>query len=236
MKQKTLLITLAVTIILTTGCSMNNFLADKPVREMDNLPLVLAEDFDNPEADRWEPTDPNAWKYTTDGKRTVYSQFRLSKYEPPFRSPYNMTLLKNVYVTDFVMDLRLKMTQPLDNPHRDMCLFFGYQDPSHFYYAHLGMKADSTAHTIHIVNGAPRTSIVEKRTEGTPWTDEYHHVRVVRRIASGKIEVYFDDMEKPVMTASDKTFQWGRVGVGTFDDTGNVDKVTLWGSQIAPPK
>jgi hypothetical protein len=61
-------------------------------------------------------------------------------------------------------------------------------------------------------------------------------VRVVRRVASGKIEVYFDDMENPAMTATDKTFQWGRVGVGTFDDTGNVDEVILWGAEVAPPK
>jgi hypothetical protein len=51
----------------------------------------------------------------------------------------------------------------------------------------------------------------------------------VRRIEDGAIEVYFDDLTTPVMTATDKRFSWGRVGIGSFDDTGNWDDVTLRG-------
>jgi hypothetical protein len=36
-------------------------------------------------------------------------------------------------------------------------------------------------------------------------------------------------MKTPCMTASDKTFAWGRVGLGTFDDTANRDDVRLRG-------
>ena len=36
------------------------------------------------------------------------------------------------------------------------------------------------------------------------------------------------DMQKPVMTAVDKTFTWGQVGVGSFDDTGNWREVKDW--------
>jgi len=38
-------------------------------------------------------------------------------------------------------------------------------------------------------------------------------------------------MAKPVMTANDKTFTWGRVGIGTFDDTGDWKEVTLRGKK-----
>jgi hypothetical protein len=31
------------------------------------------------------------------------------------------------------------------------------------------------------------------------------------------------------MTATDTTFAWGRIGVGTFDDTAQFDDVTLRG-------
>ncbi len=41
--------------------------------------------------------------------------------------------------------------------------------------------------------------------------------------------MYFDDMENPVMTARDKTFTWGRIGIGSFDDTGEFDEVRLYG-------
>jgi hypothetical protein len=44
------------------------------------------------------------------------------------------------------------------------------------------------------------------------------------------MKVYFDNMEKPYMTAKDKTFTWGRIGIGTFDDHGNFDDVVLRGN------
>jgi hypothetical protein len=43
--------------------------------------------------------------------------------------------------------------------------------------------------------------------------------------------VYFDDMEKPLMTARDTTFGAGQIGLGTFDDNGNFDDVKLHGER-----
>ena len=36
-------------------------------------------------------------------------------------------------------------------------------------------------------------------------------------------------MDEPLMTAKDKTFTWGQVGLGTFDDNGNWDDFQLHG-------
>jgi hypothetical protein len=36
-------------------------------------------------------------------------------------------------------------------------------------------------------------------------------------------------MDTPVMTAVDNRFKWGKVGVGSFDDTGQFDDIKLWG-------
>lgn len=54
-------------------------------------------------------------------------------------------------------------------------------------------------------------------------------MRVRRDGATGAIEVFFDDLEKPVMRAADKTFLKGRVGVGSFDNTGDFGEVRLRG-------
>jgi len=48
-------------------------------------------------------------------------------------------------------------------------------------------------------------------------------------MASGEIEVYFDDVQEPVMRTVDKTFCAGRVGFGSFDDKGDFDAVRLYG-------
>lgn len=200
----------------------------------DALPEIFAEDFEQAAAN-WEPTDAQAWKIKATDKGHVYSQFKKrSNYDPPFRSPYNIALRKDVNVGDFVLDADVLSTHE-DYGHRDVCLFFGYQDPAHFYYVHLGKKTDDHANQIFIVNGAPRTKISTKTTAGTNWDDQWHHVRIVRGTESGSIQIFYDDMKTPVMTATDKTFRWGRVGLGSFDDTSDWDNVKLRGRKMDKP-
>lgn len=206
----------------------------RPPRELKGLPLLFSEDFETGRAEHWEQSDPEAWKVVAQDGNHVFSQFRASRDTTTVRSPFNRALVKDLIVGDAVIDVRLQSTVK-DYDHRDMCLFFGFQDPSHLYYVHLGKKADDHANQIFIVNGQPRKKISTTSTAGTNWTDGWHHARVVRRAEAGTIEVYFDDMEKPVMTATDKTFTWGQVGIGTFDDTGNFDDVAVYGKKVERP-
>ena len=57
-------------------------------------------------------------------------------------------------------------------------------------------------------------------------------MKIIRKPADGTIEIYFDDLQKPVMTAIDKTFAHGRIGVGTFDDTADWDDIVLRGKKV----
>ena len=192
------------------------------------LPLVASEDFDDGFA-RWEPSDPEQWQAAGDGRRSYLAMVsETGSYKPKVRSPRNIALLKGVEVTDFVFDVALQYTHR-DYAHASLCLFFGYQDPEHFYYVHFGKKADAHANSIFLVNGVPRVSIAKTRTDGTDLGRRWHRVRVARDVESGSIEVFLDDMETPVMTTVDKTLTWGRVGVGSFDDRGNFDTVRLRG-------
>lgn len=199
--------------------------ADIP-KEMNGLPLVFSDDFEHG-ADKWTQTDSAAWKIVEDDGGHVYSQFQQSNYTPAVRSPVNIARVKDLDVGDFVVEARMKQTGK-EYGHRDMCIFFGYQDPTHFYYVHLATKADDHANSIFLVNGAPRVSIARERTQGTDWGTGYQTVRIERDVKAGTILVYFNDMTKPVMKTTDKTFLHGGIGFGTFDDTGNIDDVRIW--------
>lgn len=116
--------------------------------------------------------------------------------------------------------------------HRDMCLFFGYQSPQEFYYAHLATAADDHAHNVFLVNKTPRTKIARSTTKGVDWgLDVWHKVALERRLADGSIRVWFDDMEQPIMVAEDKTFGLGHLGFGSFDDTGRVADIQIWADE-----
>lgn len=201
-----------------------------------NLPLLFRDDFEHGMS-HWQTTDPDpvagVWKIVAAGDKGnhVLRVTGPSRYEPPYRSPLSIALLKDVKVSDFELTARVQNTAAKAGPHRDLCIMWGYQDPAHFYYVHFGAKPDPHACQIFIVNGAPRTMITEKKSAGTPWTDGWHTVKVIRRVADGVMEAYFDDMKTPAMTARDKTFAWGQVGVGTFDDNGNFDDVVLRGER-----
>ncbi len=200
--------------------------------EAEGMALVFAADLEHDDRSAlapWEFTDPEAWRVDrTDDGRKALALHKASQYAPEVRSPLNLAIARGVELGDFVMDLEVQSTAR-DYDHRDLCLVFGHRDPSHFYYVHLGKRADPHAHSVFVVDGAPRLSIATERTDGTPWTDGWHHVRLVRKGADGELKVYFDDMARPIMTAKDARFPAGRVGVGSFDDTGRFRKIRVWG-------
>ncbi|MBN1816538.1 MAG: hypothetical protein JW828_04210 [Sedimentisphaerales bacterium] len=174
-------------------------------------------------------TDPSKWLLSEKGNGSMALEFTgASAYEPPVRSPLTIGLLRGRQFGDFVLEADLLQTGE-EYGHRDMCLIFGFQDPSHFYYAHLASKADANAHNIFIVNGAPRTNIAQKTTEGIDWGQEvWHRVRLERNVASGLIRVFYDDMTAPIMVARDKTLGLGLIGFGSFDDSGKIDNIEIW--------
>jgi hypothetical protein len=199
-----------------------------PPKEVLGLPLIFSDDFEQGTSENWEPSDPKAWSIDARKASHVFSQFKHIVTKTPVRSPFNRAVAKDLLVGDFVLDVDLQSTAR-DYDHRSLCLFFGFQDPAHMYYVHFGKKTDDHANQIFIVNNADRKKISTETTPGTKWDDEWHHARVVRKVETGTIEVYFDDLQKPVMRAVDKTFTWGQVGIGSFDDTGNFDNVRVYG-------
>lgn len=203
--------------------------AQEQASQSDKQPTVVKVDLTQG-MQQWNCLD-DAWKLVGEGEELRLSQFRKkSNYEPKVRSPRHIALLKGHEFESFVLDVDVLSTHK-DYNHRDVCLFFGFQGPSEFYYVHLGKKMDPHANQIFIVNQEPRTKISTTTTDGTDWDDQWHHVRIRRDVQKGTIEVFFDDMQKPVMTATDKTFAKGQIGFGSFDDTADFKSI-----RIAPLK
>jgi len=203
-----------------------------PAETLLGQPRVFLADFEDGDADQFVPTDADAWTVAEqEGNHVLALTVRKSDYQPPVRSPHNIARVKDLDLKETIIDVDFQSTMT-DYGHRSLCLFFGYQDPSHFYYVHFGRKADPHANQIFVVNGEPRTKISKTTTEGTPWTKEWHHARIVRMPKTGEISVYFDDMKEPAMTATDKTFTHGGVGIGSFDDAGAFDNLAIYGTPV----
>ena len=185
--------------------------------------------FENPESiEALDFSDPAAWRWS-DGSLEL---FAASDYEPPHRSPRNIALLREVVAGDFVLEAELMQTGR-EYGHRDMCLFFGFESPERYYYVHLASEPDQNAHNVFLVDRAPRRNLTPVAAQGIDWGENaWHRVRLVRMSATGRIEVYFDDMRAPVLVAHDTTLSTGRIGFGSFDDTGRVRRVRMRGADL----
>ncbi|TYA78437.1 hypothetical protein [Seonamhaeicola marinus] len=226
---------LRITILLLTFCIAKT-IAQTGIPE--NYELVYSQNFEQPQAiNDFEMTDPNVWISVNGENGKCLELYTQSNYKPNVRSPFNMAVIKDVKVGDFIMEIRLNQNGR-EYPHRDLCLMFGINNASNFYYTHIASKADDHANSIFIVNDEPRTSIAEERTDGVNWgkTYSWHTARVVRKVEEGLIEIYFDDMSKPIMKATDTHFKSGYLGFGSFDDTGKFDDIKIWAPEVLKDK
>lgn len=199
--------------------------------------LQYSQSFDAAEAiGDFEFSDISVWTLANDeNEGFVLQASGKSQYKPEVKSPRVIAMLNDKVFGDFVMEADLSQTGG-EYAHRDMCVFFGIRDATHFYYAHIATAADEVSHMIHIVDGADRRAIATSRTEGVQWGEnQWHKVRVVRKM-DGPIEVYFDDLKEPIMSADDNTFMAGYVGFGSFDDAGKIDNIKIYAKDMLNKK
>lgn len=223
-----------VTLLLLTSLTNATSSADQPAANAASTPaaspspaseVIFSEDFEAG-LERWEIVDPQSWELQQHGKGTSLSiKRRESEYKPKVRSPHHIALIKDLELADFELTFQVKSTKDTGN-HRDCCIFFNYQDPSNYYYVHLGAKPDPASGQIFIVKDAPRTPLTDNE-KLVPWDDQWHTVRLVRDTSSGLIAVYFDDLETPHMQVVDHTFGKGRIGLGSFDDMNAFDAIEV---------
>lgn len=214
------------------------FISNLCMAQMDGYELVYEQDFETSSAiEDFEMTDNTAWRIGASTSGKTLELFGESEYRARVRSPFNIALLKDIVVGDFVMEVNLAQSGR-EYGHRDLCLFFGVNSPTNFYYTHIASVADNNANNIFLVNDEPRTNIATKTTSGTNWgkTNSWHKVKIERNVKDKSIKVYFDDMVTPIMEANDDHFVEGRIGFGSFDDTGQFDNIKIWAPALIKEK
>lgn len=195
-----------LSVLLLVGCTAQRWLLDWDLRE----PRALA---------FFDCTDPAVFT-VHDG---VLELTGPAAYDPPHRSPTALAIARGPDLGDFTLTVQAQQTGR-EYPHRDLVIVFGWRDPAHFVYAHLASRAEDTSHHVMLVDGADRRPVTTWRTDGVAWGEGWHDLRVVRR--GTDVEVSFDG--EPVLRATAPAWR-GRIGVGSFDDTGRFRALALHG-------
>ncbi len=196
--------------------------------------LLYQQDFASADALKdFQFSDASAWKWSEGEGKQALELHKQSAYKPAVRSPVNIALLAGKQFGDFIVEAQCQQTGK-EYGHRDMVFVFGFQEPSKFYYVHIATKADDHANQVFIVNEKPRLKISKTSNDGNQWgLGVWRKVRIERKASDGTVKVFFDDMSKPIMTAEDKNFGAGWIGFGSFDDTGKVANIRVWGKEAA---
>lgn len=190
---------------------------------------VLTSDFESGSAEGWLPNDPSHWRVVDDHGSMVY-ELTAPGSPGPVRAPTSVSAWAGHDVRSFEFSGRLRCDTDPAAVVRDMCVFFHYQDPTHFYYVHFAASSDEVHNIIGLVNGADRVKINVEPAGGSVFrlTDRgWHAFKVTCDGPAGEIRAFLDDMTAPILTARDRTLAHGLVGVGSFDDTGAFDDLKL---------
>ncbi|WP_418275340.1 PQQ-dependent sugar dehydrogenase [Isoptericola jiangsuensis] len=182
-------------------------------------------------ADDWAPRTPAKWAFP--GDEVVLTEPGTNPNDG-IRRPFEYAVLaEGPELGSFELTGQVRLDAPASVNNRDVIVVFGWQSDTEYYYAHL-----SQDNTIYAHNGIFKVDDVDRERIDDQWDgavgappavtdEEWHDVRVVRCVDSGDIAVYVDGLDTPLLTANDTTFDEGRVGFGSFDNTGRLRDLTV---------
>jgi glucose/arabinose dehydrogenase len=187
-------------------------------------------------AEDWAPVTPALWQFAP--KTAILAQAGQTRPGP--RRPFEYAVLTAGPVFGAVeIEGKVRLDTPVEVTNRDVIFVFGYRSDTDFYYVHLSSDNTIYPHNgIFVVNNADRVRIDHQwnGSRGAPPAiadSDWHKVRVVHLPSTGEIAVYVDGARDPLMTATDTTFGSGRVGFGSFDNTGRLRDLRLTGTPTA---
>jgi hypothetical protein len=117
---------------------------------------------------------------------------------------------------------------------RSLVIVYAWQDDSHYNYAHISSDTAAGANVhngmFHIFGGE-RVRISPLDGEAALPTQEWTPVKLVFDGDSGRCYVEVNGKRNPSLEAIDLSLRYGRVGLGSFDETGDFRGVRITGEE-----
>ena len=120
---------------------------------------------------------------------------------------------------------------------RSVIIVYAYQDENHYNYAHISSD-DAVKQNVH--NGMFHVFSGERvrmsSLDGPPSlpTDDWTPVKLVFDGDTGKCYVEVNGKRNASLEAVDMSLRWGRVGLGSFNETGDFRNVKITGETREP--
>ena len=183
---------------------------------------------------QWTVPAASDWKTSREGGEEI---LRLAVGREPLPGPRRPIQFAVTDMPDYQRAAIELDVQPLES---SLMIVLAYRDAAHFDYAHLSTDTgvQQTMHNgIFHVYGGERVRISSERGPAAfAATGRWYHVKLVHQADTGNIVVAVDGRELPALRAVDMSLGAGKIGIGSFDETGlfkNV-KITTTGTRQKP--
>ena len=129
---------------------------------------------------------------------------------------------------------RVSVEADLKPRGRSLMIVFAYRDPAHFDYAHLstdtGIKQPVHNGIFHVFGGERVRISSQAGPAAFAQKDHWYHVLLNWDGESGTVIVAVDGRPVPALHAVDLSLNSGKVGLGSFDETGDFENVKIVGT------
>jgi hypothetical protein len=229
-----------VIIIAAMGCQT---LPVSPSSAQDPLLVTVEQNFDLADpSDAWMFRTPSLWRIGEEGDRRFLQMAIPPKRPtmPGIRRPQEYAIFSRYEFRSFNLSCRVRLDREVEVKARDACIIFGRQDNTHMYYAHLSSLSDGGAHNVLMrVDGQKRGSLTPRAALPPPAITDagWHTVNVIRDADTGSIRVFVDPAaptDPPLFDVVDRTYEWGFVGLASFDDHASFSRVRIEGQARRP--
>jgi hypothetical protein len=191
------------------------------------LAAAIAQAADVLESFNRKWTVPVAADWST-GKEDGTSVLRLVKSRGPLPGPRRPIQFA---LTDAPNYTRLTLEADVKPLARSLIIVFAYRDEAHFDYAHLSTDTavkQPVHNGIFHVYGGERVRISSAQGAAAfAATGRWCHVKLLHFPATGKAEVTVDRQTITALHAVDLSLGAGKVGLGSFDETGEFKNVRI---------
>jgi len=180
---------------------------------------------------RWTLPAASDWKIEEQGNESVLRLIAPRGPLPGPRRPIQFALAETPEFRRVTVDLDAR---PLDH---SLIVVFAYRDAAHFNYAHLSIDPATKEHVhngvFHVYGGERVRISSEAGPAAFPASNRWYHVRLTHDGESGTVGVMVDGRSIPALHAIDLSLRSGRVGIGSFDETGDFKNVKVDGVPIS---
>jgi hypothetical protein len=174
----------------------------------------------------WEVPDASHWKVETVDGHEVLRQVVNPTKDPSPRRPMHHAVARTRPFKKVTIECEMQRVG------KSMIVLYAWRDAAHYDYVHF--SSDSAEKVIvhngvFHVYGGERVRISKALGPGTLPSTDWVKVKVVHDGATGRVYAEVDGKRNPSLDAVDVSLTEGRVGLGSFFETGAFRKVVIKG-------